>query len=129
MSIPPPEHEVHAEIHREHGLLSNRMNWYVTSQSFLIAAFAVGGNSGYTLHSLSQLIPFIGIAVTATIMLSITGGLLAMYHLRKLVHFDCYGAPRYFHWLGLFPLWAIPLFFLVIWIIALHLQASVPPCK
>jgi hypothetical protein len=28
------------EIHREHNLIANRMNWYVTSQSFLMAAFA-----------------------------------------------------------------------------------------
>lgn len=34
---------VHREIHYEHGLISNRMSWYVTSQSFLMAAFAVVG--------------------------------------------------------------------------------------
>jgi len=30
---------IHEEIHREHALISNRMNWFVTSQAFLVAAF------------------------------------------------------------------------------------------
>ncbi|WP_072925471.1 hypothetical protein [Microcystis aeruginosa] len=43
------------EIHREHNLIANRMNWYVTSQSFLMAAFAISGNNNYRLGFLALL--------------------------------------------------------------------------
>jgi len=32
-----------AEIRTEYALITNRMNWYVTSQSFLVTAFALSG--------------------------------------------------------------------------------------
>jgi len=34
---------IRAEIHTEYDLIANRMNWYVTSQSFLVTAFALSG--------------------------------------------------------------------------------------
>ena len=69
------EHDdIHEEIHRKHGLLSNRMNWYVTSQAFLFGAAALGGDSPF-----SRLMSYLGIAVTLAIMASVVGGLLAMW--------------------------------------------------
>ena len=35
---------IRAEIHTEYDLIANRMNWYVTSQSFLVTAFALSGD-------------------------------------------------------------------------------------
>ena len=115
---PGPEHyKIHEEIHREHALLSNRMNWYVTSQAFLVAAFAVGGNSGYMFTWMSRLIPWIGIAITILIAISIGAGLFAMTHFRNLPSYNrnCYGAPPYFHWFGVGAPCAIPFILLVTW--------------
>lgn len=96
--VEPPERDrIHAEIHREHGLLSNRMSWYVTSQAFLVGAFAVGGNNGYAFRWMSYLIPVVGIVITTLILLSIVAGLLAMTRLRRQISYDCFGAPKYFH--------------------------------
>jgi hypothetical protein len=50
------------EVHREHNLISNRMTWYVTSQSFLMAAFAVSGSSNHKFEWLSKpFLPVLGI--------------------------------------------------------------------
>jgi hypothetical protein len=117
------EHDtIHEEIHREHSLLSSRMNWYVTSQSFLFAAFAVAGDNNYTLRWMSRFIPAIGITITALIMVSILAGLLAMSHLRRLKAYNsnCFGAPVYFHWFGVGAPCFIPVFLLVAWIVAFN---------
>ncbi|HEY6346024.1 MAG TPA: hypothetical protein VIY49_31435 [Bryobacteraceae bacterium] len=117
--------EIHEEIHREHRLLSNRMSWYLMSQAFLVGAFAVAGDNNYRLWWMSYFIPVIGIVITAWILCSIIGGLLAMAHLRGKHSYnrDCYGASRGYHWLGISPLWAIPGSLLLAWIAAFWLLA------
>jgi hypothetical protein len=124
----PPAHErfelIHKEIHREHGLISNRMSWYVTSQSFLVAAFAVGGNYNYRFQWMSRFIPVLGIAITLLIGLSILAGVGAMMRLRKqefAISNVFEDAPIYLHWLGMAAPCLIPVILLSAWITALVL--------
>ncbi|MBE5229586.1 MAG: hypothetical protein INR81_10935 [Microcystis aeruginosa PMC 728.11] len=71
------------EIHREHNLIANRMNWYVTSQSFLMAAFAVSGNNNYRLGFLSISLPILGIVTSCIIGASLYAAIKAMNQLKS----------------------------------------------
>jgi hypothetical protein len=53
------------EIQAEHTLISHRMSWFSTSQSFLFTAFAISGspNNEWN-HLLSFLMPILGIVLT-----------------------------------------------------------------
>ncbi len=117
---------VHREIHYEHGLISNRMSWYVTSQSFLMAAFAVVG--GY-LHNFPWLakwfIPPLGILISFVTLVSIGAAVLVMSRLRRKEKdlIDRYDPQSPFrllrkqtHRLGLLPPVSVPLLFLIAWI-------------
>lgn len=119
------EHDkVHDEIHREHSLLSNRMNWYVTSQSFLVGAFAMGGEANYTFRWMSRwFIPSVGILITVATMLSMFAGVRAMIHLRNLSCYkcDCFNAPPYLHRVGVGASCMIPVILLLGWIGALYM--------
>ena len=70
------------ESHREHNLIANRMNWYVTSQSFLMAAFAVSGNNNYRLGFLSVFLPILGILTSCIIGASPYAAIEAMAQLK-----------------------------------------------
>jgi hypothetical protein len=49
------------EIQTEHTLISHRMSWYVTSQSFLVAAYAISFNQGHEgFHFFSLALPILG---------------------------------------------------------------------
>ena len=48
---------IRTEIRTEYDLISNRMSWYVTSQSFLVTAFALSG--GDHIGCSAQLRPFL----------------------------------------------------------------------
>jgi len=63
------------EIKAEHSLIANRLSWYVTSQSFLVTAFAISrGNSFVWFHWFSTLLlPVIGFVSSALIFPSILG--------------------------------------------------------
>jgi hypothetical protein len=54
-----------SEIQSEHNLIANRMTWYVTSQSFLMAAFAISGGKDYSFKWLANhFIPCLGLATS-----------------------------------------------------------------
>jgi len=110
---------VHEEIHREHGLISNRVNWYVTSQSFLVAAFALCGDPNYRFDWMGWLIPSIGIGITVLMLASIIAGLVAMKRRRKEeFEFEAhkiFDDPKLLHWLGMLPALGIPLALLWAW--------------
>ena len=73
------------EIHREHNLISNRMTWYVTSQSFLMAAFAVSGGQGNSVSCSFKLsLPILGISISIIILASLIAALTAMQKLGKI---------------------------------------------
>ncbi|MFM7788069.1 MAG: hypothetical protein ACKO90_07870, partial [Microcystis panniformis] len=59
------------------------MNWYVTSQSFLMAAFAVSGNNSYRLGFLSVSLPILGILTSFIIGASLYAAIKAMNQLKS----------------------------------------------
>src|SRR5437588_7070215 len=67
--------QIRNEIRAEHSLIANRLSWYVTSQSFLVTAFAISRGAGFTwFHWFSTLLlPIIGIVSSALIFPSILG--------------------------------------------------------
>ncbi|HEX3355346.1 MAG TPA: hypothetical protein VHS31_00090 [Tepidisphaeraceae bacterium] len=79
-------------IEHEDSLIGNRMNLFVTSQSFLFTAYAVISNgiqsgtpvvSGNPRRTLLTIIPMVAIATAILISLAIVSGYRAMRALRK----------------------------------------------
>jgi hypothetical protein len=137
---------INREVHYEHNLISNRMTWYVTSQSFLMAAFAVSGGNGHQFIWLAKpLIPILGIVTSLVIWLSLIAAVEAMHrlkdyknrifrqdkYLQKLDPFNLRFRKKtenwfkftirvgWIHYIGLSPPVVIPPTFLIAWIIAL----------
>ncbi len=72
--LPETEYQqIRDEIHSEHALLSNRLTWYVTSQSFLVTAFTISRANGFTWYPwfASLLLPAIGFCASTVILPSI----------------------------------------------------------
>lgn len=121
---------LHREIHHEHGLISNRMNWYAASQVFLMSAFAVAGSNMHHFPWLAKwFLPPLGIVLSLTILPSIIAALLSMWRLRKEEFMliskseELKGVPfaeitPLIHWFGMAPSVLIPIFFILAWIIA-----------
>lgn len=83
---------IRGQIEHEDNLISTRLNWFITSQSFLFTAYAItAGNiqqvgpttSHERLESLLYLIPLVAFAISAVICFGITAGVLAMRTLRR----------------------------------------------
>lgn len=118
---------VHREIHYEHGLISNRMGWYVTSQSFLMAAFAVvGGDLHNFLWLAKWFIPPLGIFISIVTLVSISAAVMVMSRLRNeekcLIEKHDPQSPfrllrKHTHGMGLLPPVSIPSLFLIAWIL------------
>ena len=124
-------------IYREHNLISNRMTWYVTSQSFLMAAFAVSGGQGNSVSRLFKLIlPILGMLISLIILASIIAAWKAMQKLgnyrREILKADGYlqriepfksrfmdGKYSWINYLGVSPPILMPLLFLIAWILIL----------
>lgn len=73
---PESEYEkIREEIRAEHTLIANRLTWYVTSQSFLVSAFAISSGSGFAWHHWfsTLLLPLIALTTSVTIYPSILG--------------------------------------------------------
>ena len=73
-----PEYEyqhIREEIRGEHSLITNRLTWYVTSQSFLVTAFAISRGSGFTWHHWfsTTLLPLVAFVNSLLILPSIVG--------------------------------------------------------
>jgi hypothetical protein len=139
---------VDREIHYEHNLISHRMTWYVTSQSFLMAAFAVSGGYNHRFVWLAKpLIPILGVVTSLIIWFSLIAAIEAMRRL-KVYKNEIFRQDNYLqnlnpfnlrfrkekekenwfkfmirvgwiHYIGLSPPVVIPLIFLIAWIIAL----------
>ncbi len=83
-----PESEyqkIREEIRSEHALIANRLTWYVTSQSFLVSAFAISCGSGFTWHHWfpTLLLPLIALTTSVTIYPSILGALKTIHLWRE----------------------------------------------
>ncbi len=66
---------IREEIRAEHGLIANRLTWYVTSQSFLVTAFAISRGNGFKWHPWfsTHLLPAIGFCISLLVFPSIAG--------------------------------------------------------
>lgn len=83
---------IHEEIRSEYSLIANRLSWYVTSQSFLVTAFAISRGSGFTwFHWFSTiLLPAIGILASVLIYPSIVGACetIKLWHMKQDAFYD-----------------------------------------
>jgi len=60
------------DIQAEDTLIASRMTWYVTSQAFLLTAYATSWNAGFTWqHFFHQVLPLAAIALSAAILVSV----------------------------------------------------------
>jgi hypothetical protein len=82
--------KVRAQIEHEDNLLTQRLNWFLTSQSFLFTAYAIVFNGTPPAWAkpairsiLMQVIPLIGVAAGALILIAIVAGAIVMHDLRR----------------------------------------------
>jgi hypothetical protein len=79
---------VHQEIHCEHSLISHRMTWYVTSQSFLMASFTIAAVNSVTPNAHTRLfwlaifIPILGILSSGIVLVSLYAAIASMHKLK-----------------------------------------------
>lgn len=60
------------DIQAEDTLIASRVTWYVTSQAFLLTAYATSWNAGFTWqYFFHQVLPFAAITLSAIIVISI----------------------------------------------------------
>lgn len=72
------------EMHAEHTLISNRMTWYVTSQSFLMTAYAVSFNNGHkNPEFFVYAVPILGITISVLTWIGVFAAFLAQEQLQK----------------------------------------------
>lgn len=114
------------EIHREHRLIADRMGWYVSSQAFLMTAFAIAGNTGHPFVWLPRVTAIAGIAISVVVAASLWAALAALHLLRgearrlapsRFVAF--WFSPRrdVMHRLGTLPPACLPVAFLLLWVV------------
>jgi len=127
--------QIRDETRSEHTLIANRLTWYVTSQSFLVTAFAISRGSGFTWHHWfsTTLLPLIAFVTSLLILPSIVGArrTIKLWHEKQRAFlernpdfkaaFELHRAP----WIEsqglLFPT-VVPLVFAVFWLIV-HLAS------
>jgi hypothetical protein len=76
MNAPDPGYRyqiIRDEIRSEHALIGTRLNWYVTSQSFLVTAFAICESNGFVwFHWFATIVvPSVGLVASVLIFPSI----------------------------------------------------------
>ena len=81
---------IRGRMDHEDGLITSRLNWLITSQSFLFAAYATlfrngGAQQVNDVPLLVRLIPLIGITGGVLIYTAIIAGVVAMMHNRSLL--------------------------------------------
>jgi hypothetical protein len=125
------------QVEHEDNLMGQRLNWFITSQSFFFSAYAIDvtslfaspplGNSDLadTRQLLRILIPLVAIIASGVILLTIAAGVLAMHNLRGLFHHhvetaDVFDLPpvqgfRRTWAMGLAAPLLLPVVFLVVW--------------
>ena len=134
---------IRSQIEHEDNLNSQRLTWFVASQSFLFTAYAIVvsnfRNTSYSwadnhLHLLVLLIPIVSILTCLLIYLTILAGAIAMKNLRRLYEpyenlivrtlppVQGYRLTQLFGQAG--PL-GLPPIFIAIWLILLASRAGV----
>jgi glucan phosphoethanolaminetransferase (alkaline phosphatase superfamily) len=116
---------LHEEIHREHGLISTRINWSVMSQAFLISTLAISGSANHTMPWLAMyFIPILGLVISVSSFISIIAAMVAMSGFReseKKIAKELGVEPIqniYIHLFGMCAAAIIPLAFIIAWVVA-----------
>lgn len=131
------------QIEHEDNLISQRLSWFVTAQSFLFTAYAIVVSNFSPAHPqwalnqmrrLAMLIPIVAILTCLLIYAAIVAGLLAIRNLHRL-YGSFFGPPsaaglppvqgyRHTQWMGQATPLLLPLVFLIVWLALL--VTSVP---
>jgi hypothetical protein len=128
---------IRGQVEHEDNLMMQRLNWFITSQSFFFSAYAIDVTSLFASPPMANadvfdsrqllriLIPLVAIIASAVILVTIIAGVLAMRNLRNLFHThveekDRYGLPpvqgfRRTWAMGLAAPLLLPVVFLVVW--------------
>jgi hypothetical protein len=138
--LPPDQYYsiIRGQIEHEDNLISTRLNWFITSQSFLFTAYAItcgniqqpsAGIDHQRLSSLLFLIPAIAIAISGVICFGIVAGVLAMRSLRwqyqehaltcDVAHLPPVQGYRTTQVLGISVPLMLPVLFLLVWMFLL----------
>jgi hypothetical protein len=121
---------IQARLSHEDDLVNQRISWLVSSQSFLLTAYAITLNGlaadaskplAIVQLKLLNLLPIVGIACTLLVCIALIGGFSAMCELRRFAATK-YPKDRLFliskpttQFLGVSAPVLIPIVFLVIW--------------
>lgn len=67
--------KIRDEIRAEHSLIANRLTWYVTSQSFLVSAFAISRGNGFNWHHWfsTLLLPLVALITSLLVLPTLVG--------------------------------------------------------
>jgi len=120
---------IRTEIRTEYDFISNRMSWYVTSQSFLVTAFTIsGGDRHHYMWFLRSLIPVLGLLLSLIFWGSILAASAAIEELRRaqarlletttLADSPLNMRAAWVHRWGMVPPLLIPVLFVLFWIVA-----------
>jgi hypothetical protein len=83
---------VRARIEHEDNLITQRLNWFLASQSFLFSAYVINFNAPDSLRHdprhlmLMAIIPIMAIGVALVVFMGVLAGLIAMRHLHLWLH-------------------------------------------
>ena len=121
---------IQARLSHEDDLVNQRVSWLVSSQSFLMTAYAITLNGlaadaskplAIVQRKLLELLPIVGVACVLLVCVALIGGLCAISELRRFAATK-YQKDRLFliskpttQFLGVSAPVLIPLAFLVIW--------------
>src|SRR3954452_2050908 len=80
---------INEEIAQENSLMSNRLNWFITSQAFLLTALSIAHRGGAEwpnkrVDFLFPLVPIIGIFSCLLILAGIVAGMVVLWRWRSL---------------------------------------------
>jgi hypothetical protein len=127
---------VRSQIQQEDNLITQRLNWFLTSQSFLFTAYAIIATgpkitfANPRLHMLlMQVVPLLAIVVGVLILLAIVAGAIALEQLRRgfvpyeaaarAVNLPPVQGHRSTRVLGMIAPILLPITFVVIWAVLL----------
>jgi hypothetical protein len=132
---------IRGQVEHEDNLMVQRLNWFITSQSFFFSAYAIDVTSFFSSPPLASsdvydtrrllriLIPLVAIIASGVILFTIIAGVLAMHNLRNLFHLHVEKSDRYdlppiqgFRrtWaMGLSAPLLLPVVFLLVWMFLL----------
>jgi hypothetical protein len=125
---------IQARLSHEDDLINQRISWLVSSQSFLLTAYAITLNGlaadankplAAVQRKLLDLLPMVGVGCVLLVCIALIGGLFAINELRRFAGTQ-YPRDRLFlickptnQFLGVSAPVLIPIIFLVIWVCVL----------